>query len=91
MQVVWSRTALDNLATIRSYIADHNPPAAAMIAARLLEAGNALQDFPNRGKSTGIDGIQELIITGTPFLLVYRVTDTAVEILSVWHSAQDRL
>ena len=90
MQVIWSNAAIDSLIAIRVYIAEHNPSAARKVAARVLDAGNSLQAFPNRGRSVGLPNIQELVITGTPYLLVYRVTDEAVQILSVWHGAQDR-
>ncbi|WP_413207858.1 type II toxin-antitoxin system RelE/ParE family toxin [Rhodospirillum sp. A1_3_36] len=91
MQVIWSRASRGKLSEIRRYIAEHNPSAAASVAARILEAGNALRDFPSRGRPTNHADIRELVITGTPYLLVYHVGEGGkVAILSVWHGAQDR-
>lgn len=40
------------------------------------------------GKPGRLDETRELVITGTPFLIVYRVADGLVEILRVVHGAQ---
>ena len=90
VQVVWRTSAIADLQDIRAYISLDNPSAAVKLAQQLYSAGNALVEFPNRGRPTDINGIRELVIAGTPFLLVYRVTETEVQILKVWHGAQDR-
>lgn len=60
------------------------------MARSLRSAGQDLTTFPDRGRPTGIEGVRELIVPGTPYLLVYRVKQEVVEILRVWHGAQDR-
>jgi plasmid stabilization system protein ParE len=34
-------------------------------------------------------GTREWVVSRTPYVLVYRTTADAVEILHVWHAAQD--
>ncbi len=75
---------------IRTYIGVDNPHAASRMAANLLQAGNALEELPNRGRPTGLADIRELVVPGTSYLLVYRVKEEEVQILRVWHCAQDR-
>ena len=35
------------------------------------------------------EGTREWVVAQTPYVLVYRHNDHAVEILHVWHTAQD--
>jgi len=90
MHIIWSQNAITNLIAIRDYIAKENSSAASSVAAKILEAGNALEVFPNRGRASQMTDVRELVIVGTPYILIYRVLDHSVEILTVWHSAQNR-
>ncbi len=89
MQVVWSRNAINNITAIRAYIAEDDPSAASRIAARILEAGNALEVFPDRGRGSDLLNFRELIVVGTPYVLVYQVVGETVEIASIWHTSQN--
>jgi len=56
---------------------------------RLASACERLTDFPDVGRAGHIEGTRELV-TVRPYIVVYRVTEHTVEILSVAHAAQDR-
>ncbi len=90
MQVIWTETALSNLMQIRAYIGLDDREAASRMAAKLLDAGNTLKTFPNRGRPASVAGMRELVVSGTPYLFVYQVSRDSVQIAHVWHSAQDR-
>lgn len=90
MQVDWTPHSQIDVRNIRAYIAEHNRAAADRMVLRIVSAGDALVEFPNRGRPTGVPDVRELVIPGTPYLLVYRVEGGLVQILSVWHGAQDR-
>jgi plasmid stabilization system protein ParE len=47
----------------------------------------SLETMPNRGWSGRIAGNREFVIA--PFFLFYRIKGDAVEVLRVYHSAQD--
>jgi plasmid stabilization system protein ParE len=47
-----------------------------------------LGEFPARGRPGRIDCTRELVIPTLPFIIVYRVTVTEVELLTVVHGAQ---
>lgn len=85
--MIFSPAAIADLVRIRAYIAQFNPIAARRMAERLIAAGDSLARFPNRGRPAG--RYRELVVV-RPYVLVYRVTDDLVEILRVWHGAQDR-
>ncbi|MGB0694418.1 MAG: type II toxin-antitoxin system RelE/ParE family toxin [Rhodospirillaceae bacterium] len=91
MQIIWSLASRNKLIEIRHYIAEHNPTAAAAIASKILVAGNSLREFPRRGRPANQPNIRELVISGTPYLLIYQVDEgNRISILNIWHGAQDR-
>jgi addiction module RelE/StbE family toxin len=89
MPVVLSPEALADLRHIRDYIALHNPSAASRVAVQLVAACDRLAFLPNRGRPGRAPGTRELV-TVRPYVIVYRVTPGAVEIVRIWHMAQSR-
>jgi addiction module RelE/StbE family toxin len=89
MPIVFSPEALADLARIRAYIGDRNPPAASRVAVQLIAACDSLEYLPERGRPGLVEGTRELAIIW-PYVIVYRITSAAVEIVRVWHGAQDR-
>ena len=89
MSVNFTRRALRDLANIRAYIADDNPHAASRMAVELIAACDRLEHFPERGRPGLRRGTRELT-TVWPYVIVYRVVRTNIDILSIWHGAQDR-
>jgi addiction module RelE/StbE family toxin len=88
--VVWAPQALADVARIARHIAVDNPIAAARVARELLLAGDSLAVFPRRGRPAALPGRRELVAV-RPYVIVYRIVDSdTVDILRVWHAAQDR-
>lgn len=88
MRVRWTYPALADLEAIGDFIARDNPVAAKQIVARLVGSVNALRDHPNLGRRGRLTGIRELIVSGTPYVVPYRVLDDDVQILAVFHGAR---
>jgi toxin ParE1/3/4 len=88
--VVWSPQAIEDIARITRYIAAENPVAAPRIARELLVAGDSLATFPRRGRPGSLPGRHELVAI-RPYVIVYRIlAENTVDILRIWHAAQDR-
>ncbi len=88
--VVWSPQAVGDVARIAAYIAAENPVAAAKVAREILVAGDSLAVFPRRGRPASLPGRRELLAV-RPYVLVYRILPgDVVDILRIWHAAQDR-
>ncbi len=90
MKVVWTRRYLQELEALGDFIALKNPSA----AARVVKAvhGNVaalLSDNPFIGRPGHILGTRELVISGTPYIVAYRVRDDSVEVLFVQHGARE--
>ena len=89
MPVVFSPEAVADLAEIQSYIGEDNPYAASRVAVQIVAACDRLEHLPERGRPGLVDGTRE-ITSVWPYVIVYRITAAAVEIIRVWHGAQDR-
>ena len=89
MPLTFSREAIEDLAAIQDYIGNQNPAAASRVAVQLLAACDRLEYLPERGRPGFVAGTRE--ITGIwPYVIVYRIRFDGVEIIRVWHGAQDR-
>ena len=78
-----------DLIEAQGFIALDNPQIAQEVAQRVWDAASCLCDNPNIGRLGHISGTHEWVVTRTPYLVVYRIKDDAVEILRVWHTKRN--
>jgi toxin ParE1/3/4 len=90
VEIVWSRLARTRLQEIREYVAKDKPDAAARLATRVVAVVEALRNHPRLGRAGAEPGIRELVIGGTPYIVLYRVRGRRVIISTIWHGAQRR-
>ncbi len=88
MSVAWTRRALADLDNARLYIAEESPSAAARTIERIKTAITAVARHPEIGRPGRVAGTRELVITGTPFILPYRVRAKRIEVLALIHGAR---
>jgi plasmid stabilization system protein ParE len=89
MPVIFTGEAVNDLITIRSYIGQDNPAAASRVAIQIVAACDRLEYLPERGRPGRVLGTRELVSLW-PYVIVYRINGPIIEILRVWHGAQDR-
>ena len=89
MQLKWTDLALTDLDHIETYIAADNSPLVAIdVVLRIIDTVDVvLPEHPKAGRIGRVENTRELVIDGTPFLVIYRITQ-AVELLRVLHGAQ---
>jgi toxin ParE1/3/4 len=80
--------ALANLNAEAEYIARDNPPAAARVVQTIRKSIDLLQRYPALGRPGRVAGTRELVVSGTPYIVPYRVRDNEVQILRVFHGAR---
>lgn len=85
MQVKGLKRALKNLQDEAEYIAQDDPQAAARMVALIGDTVALLADHPGPGRIGRVPGTRELVVTGTPYLVPYRVRGERVDILRVFH------
>lgn len=86
-RIVWTDPAINDLASLRAYIEKDNPGAARKMALRILNAAQDLSAHPNLGRMGRIADTRELVISGTPFIMPYRVKGDLIEVLRILHGA----
>lgn len=88
MKVVWTPRAQRNLRDAARYLTQFNPHAALSMVQTIRAAPQQLLRHPASGRPGRVDGTRELVITGTSYILPYRVHHGAIEILAVIHSSR---
>ena len=89
MEVKWLGRALRDLDAIAAHIARDNPDAARMLVESVREKTDQLASFPYLGRASEAPDIREFFVHER-YLVSYRIRPRHIEILQVWHTAQDR-
>jgi toxin ParE1/3/4 len=89
--VQWSPEAIDDLASLRAYVAEHNPAAAKRVVLQILRGvDQLLSNHPEIGRPGRVPGTRELVIERTPYIVPYRVRDNRIQVLRVHYTARRR-
>jgi toxin ParE1/3/4 len=88
VQVRWLRRALKDLDEAVEYVARDNREAAAQLVERIVTSVEKLCTHPAAGRPGRVPGTRELIVSGTRYLVPYRVRGETVQILRVFHGAR---
>jgi addiction module RelE/StbE family toxin len=89
MRLRWTRSALADLQRILECVEQDSPHAPQALAAGFKQTAEHLTRHPLIGRRGQIEGTRELMLHRN-YLLTYRVSSEAVEILQIWHVAQER-
>ena len=89
IRIRWTRAAAEDLEHIKEYLAEHYPQFAQSTVIDLYETIRSLKTSPLRGRLGRVKGTRELVLTRLPYIVVYRVQEQAVEILHIYHGAQN--
>ena len=84
----WSRRAEDDTARIVEHIAKENPRTAINVGDTIERSISQLKSFPEMGRRGRVPGTRELVISGLPFIAIYRARASIVQIARVLHGAQ---
>ena len=87
VEIAWSPLARARLQEIRASVALDNPDPAARLATRIVAVVEALKTHPYLGRAGAEPGVRELVIGGTPHVVLYRVRGRRVTISTIWHGA----
>ena len=88
-RLVWTRSALDDLESIRLYLGENaDEETMRTEGLRIWESVSRLRDFPDSGRPGRVPMTRELV--APPYVIPYRCREEAIEILAVFHSRQRR-
>jgi len=88
VRVNWLGAARANLIAVSEYIAQDNPDASAKTVVAITRAVESLKRFPAAGRPGRVPGTRELVVSGTPYIVPYRVRGNIVEVLRVFHASR---
>jgi len=89
MLLRWTTPAAEDLYRIVERIRRDNPAAASKVAKAVFDGCGSLRDFPYRGRKGRIEGTRELVFPGLPYIAVYQIKDQFLDVLRIYHGAQD--
>jgi toxin ParE1/3/4 len=88
MRIRWLSRALGHIEMIHCYIGERDPAAADRVVARIHQAVLRLASHPHIGRPGPRPDTRELVVTGTRYIVTYRIREQTVEILTVVHHAR---
>lgn len=86
--IVWLPRAIKNRDSQLDYIAQDNPGAAIAQGDRIAHQVSLLDQHPEMGRPGRKQGTRELVISRTPFIVIYRLKNGRIEVLRLLHGAQ---
>ena len=87
MRIEWLPGAARNLTAQLEWIAERDPWAAIDAGDAVHAAVARLADHPALGRPGRVPATRELVVVGTPYIVVYRVERTVVLVLRILHTA----
>ena len=89
MKLLWTELALADLAALHAHISADNAVAADQMLNRIIVlAETQLPRMPDSGRLGRVPNTRELVVTGSPYFLPYRIAGEAIHILRVIHGAR---
>ncbi|HLP48433.1 MAG TPA: type II toxin-antitoxin system RelE/ParE family toxin [Candidatus Kapabacteria bacterium] len=89
MRIRWTKAASQDLDNIEEYIREYNPKAAIKQVLRVIDAVETkLSNSPGMGKPGRIAETREFYVTGSPYIVAFRINENTMEILRVIHGAR---
>jgi toxin ParE1/3/4 len=87
MTVRWTQAGLVDLEALHAFIASENRQAADRMVDSILSGLETVCRFPDCGRpGTRVKGTRELVLY--PYLVVYRIRSSVVEVLSIIHGSR---
>ena len=89
MNIIWSLQAIEDLTSLRAYIAEDDPAAALRVALHIIHNIEQLLPVnPHIGRAGRVPGTRELVVPSTPYIVPYRVQRSTIQILRIYHGAR---
>ena len=89
MKVRWTMPAANQLQSIYEYIAANNRMAAYRTVRRIREAILLTAQMPYSGRIGRVEGTREITVSGTSYLVAYRIVENMIHVLAILHGAQE--
>ena len=88
MKIKLSKLAAQDLQSTKDYISQDKPHAALAVINRVIEALENITTFPSMGRAGRVPHTKELVVSGTPLIIVYQVKQDTLYIVRIIHTAR---
>ena len=89
MKIIWAKSARQDLREIEAYIAEDNQIAAYDTIFKIISKVETLLTMGTSiGRAGRIISTRELVIPKTPYIVIYSVLETNINVLRVIHEAR---
>lgn len=89
MTLHWTDAALTDLGALHAYISTDNPVAADAMVRRIVDlVEQQLPHMPQSGRLGRVPKTRELVISGSPYFVPYRIEGDKITILRAIHGAR---
>lgn len=89
MRIRWTDPAVRDFTAICDYLEQHgNSDIAGRVAKHIFTSVGMLSKFPESGRSGRKPETRELVLSGLPYLVIYRVRHDSIDVLRILHGAQ---
>jgi toxin ParE1/3/4 len=88
VKIRWTAVAAGDLKSVHDYLSERAPAHADAVVDRILSSIDVLEQYPQMGRLGRLEETRELVVTGTPFIVFYRLRKGQIEILGVLHAAR---
>jgi toxin ParE1/3/4 len=89
-RILWRKRALSDLEQIHGWLTSIEGAKPNRAIRRIHNAANALARLGDIGRPSRVEGVRELSVRGAPYVIVYRFDGRQIDVLAVYHTAQDR-
>ncbi len=90
MRIRWTPAAVADLERISNYLKERHPHYRQPTMRKLYDAIRSLKQWPQRGRPGREEGTREILFPPLPYVAVYRVHGQSIEVLRIYHGAQER-
>ena len=87
LELIWEPDALDQFDSIIDYVAERHLAAAERLERMFRDKAETARRFPEIGRPGRVAGTREIIVHPN-YLIIYQITDSAIDIIRVLHSRQ---
>lgn len=89
-RIIWRSRALDDLARIHAWLAAIEGAKPDRAIRRIRAAANTLAKLGDIGRPSRVEGVREMSVRGAAYVIAYTMRGESIDVLAVYHTAQDR-
>lgn len=90
MRIRWTPAEAADLQKISDYLTERHPHYRDSTMRKLYGTIRALKEWSGCGRPGRVDGTGEVLFPPSPYVAVYRVKGQTIEVMRIYHAAQNR-